>query len=131
MSSSLLGSGDSTPIDIFIYLLTINITTMSLLDSKYTIFFDVVRKEDISATGVAKSLFYSNEHYHIGQHFTHHYHNVECVVTGVRNNARFANRKIRDYIDIAKDAIKENNIARIEECLKHIEKTCDTTFGPY
>ena len=59
---------------------------MSLLDRKYTVFFNVVNKEDIINIGVASSLFFTNEDYTIGQHFIHHYHNVECVVTKIREN---------------------------------------------
>lgn len=59
---------------------------MSLLDRKYKVVFKVVNKEDIITTGVAQSLFFTDEKYEVGQHFDHHYHHVECEVIKVEEN---------------------------------------------
>ena len=59
---------------------------MSLLNRKYKVVFKVVNKEDIITTGVAQSIFFTDNEYNVGQHFNHHYHKVECEVIKVENN---------------------------------------------
>ena len=61
---------------------------MSLLDRKYKVVFKVVNKEDIIATGVAQSIFFTDNEYKVGQHFNHHYHKVECEVVKVEENKK-------------------------------------------
>ena len=53
---------------------------------RYIIFFNVVNKDDITKTGCHKSLFITRkDEYKVGQHFNHHYFNVECVVDKIEN----------------------------------------------
>lgn len=59
---------------------------MSLLNRKYKVIFKIVNKEDVIATGVAQSLFFTDEEYKVGQRFNHHYHKVECEVVKVKEN---------------------------------------------
>lgn len=61
---------------------------MSLLDRKYKVVFRVVNKDDVIATGVAQSLFFTDQEYKVGQCFNHHYHKVECEVIKVEENKK-------------------------------------------
>ena len=79
--------GEKSP-TFYFNIININIASMSLLDRKYTVFFNVINKEDRISKGVATSLFYTDEDYTVGQHFIHHYHKVECVVTKIRENQK-------------------------------------------
>lgn len=53
---------------------------------RYIIFFTMVNKDDTTKTGCHKSLFITNkDKYKVGQHFNHHYYNVECMVDKIEN----------------------------------------------
>lgn len=63
-----------------------NLTTTTITIMKYIIFFTVVNKDDVIKTGCHKSLFITNkDEYTVGQHFNHHYYNVDCVVDKIEN----------------------------------------------
>lgn len=56
------------------------------MSRRFTVLFNVINKEDAIRTGCSKSLFVTDSNYNVGQHFIHHYHKVECVVTKVIEN---------------------------------------------
>ena len=56
------------------------------MNRKFTVLFNVINREDAIRTGCSKSLFVTDNNYNVGQHFVHHYYNVECVVTKVETN---------------------------------------------
>ena len=50
------------------------------MKTRFIIFFDVIG----DCKECRKSLFISDMKYFVGQHFIHHYYNVECIVTNIK-----------------------------------------------